>query len=294
MILCYVDESGVPQIPGNSSHYVLAGLSIPASYWKKCDVDISQIKNSWDLSGAELHTGWILRPYLEQKLIQNFEKLSFFDRRTEVNKYRNTELLRLQTTKSKRYHQQKKNFRQTDPYVHLTYKERQEFIGEIAEKIGSWEFARLFAECIDKIHFIPAIAHLPLDEQAFEQVVSRFEHYLSIMTAVRGNADMGMIIHDNNQTACRRLTELMSRFHAKGTFWTRITQIIETPLFVDSKLTSMVQVADLCAYSLRRYLENNETWIFQNIFKRADKKDKKVVGVRHFSKSCKCLICSSR
>jgi hypothetical protein len=25
--LCYVDESGVPEIPGNTSHFILAGLS---------------------------------------------------------------------------------------------------------------------------------------------------------------------------------------------------------------------------------------------------------------------------
>jgi len=27
MILCYVDESGTPDIPGNTSHYILTGLS---------------------------------------------------------------------------------------------------------------------------------------------------------------------------------------------------------------------------------------------------------------------------
>ncbi|MBO4560892.1 MAG: DUF3800 domain-containing protein [Bacteroidaceae bacterium] len=34
---CYIDESGTPQIPGNTSHYVLCGISIPVKYWKKCD-----------------------------------------------------------------------------------------------------------------------------------------------------------------------------------------------------------------------------------------------------------------
>ena len=54
----------------------------------------------------------------------------------------------------------------------------------------------------------------------------------------------------------------------------------------------MVQIADLCAYSLRRYLENGETQLFNLIYKRADKKDDVVVGVRHFSKkSCTCEIC---
>lgn len=34
MQLCYVDESGTPDIPGNTSHYILAGLSVPDQYWR--------------------------------------------------------------------------------------------------------------------------------------------------------------------------------------------------------------------------------------------------------------------
>lgn len=84
----------------------------------------------------------------------------------------------------------------------------------------------------------------------------------------------------------------MKRFHDQGTIWTKVTQIIETPLFVDSQLTSMVQIADLCAYALRRYLENGEKKLFDLVFKRADRKDGVVVGVRHFTdNSCDCTIC---
>jgi hypothetical protein len=84
----------------------------------------------------------------------------------------------------------------------------------------------------------------------------------------------------------------MKQFHQRGTMWTRVSSIIETPLFVDSQLTSMVQIADVCAYAIRRYLENNENEIFDLIFQRADRKDRIVVGVRHFTKKgCTCKIC---
>ena len=43
MYLCYIDESGTPDIPGNTSHYVLAGLSVPISYWKSCDKEIESV-----------------------------------------------------------------------------------------------------------------------------------------------------------------------------------------------------------------------------------------------------------
>jgi len=57
----------------------------------------------------------------------------------------------------------------------------------------------------------------------------------------------------------------------------------------------MVQVADLCGFALRRYLENSETDLFERIIRRADRKDGRVVGVRHFTgKNCMCAICISR
>jgi hypothetical protein len=34
MYLCYIDESGTPQIPGNTSHFILAGLAIPIGFGK--------------------------------------------------------------------------------------------------------------------------------------------------------------------------------------------------------------------------------------------------------------------
>ena len=75
---------------------------------------------------------------------------------------------------------------------------------------------------------------------------------------------------------------------------TLIKNIIETPLSVDSQLTSMVQAADLCSYALRRYFENQEDYLFKNIFKIADRKGNRIVGVRHFSdENCNCTICSS-
>ncbi len=46
MYICYVDESGTPDIPCNTSHFVLAGISIPVWHWKRCDSEIETIKNT--------------------------------------------------------------------------------------------------------------------------------------------------------------------------------------------------------------------------------------------------------
>lgn len=295
MYICYIDESGTPDIPGNTSHFVLAGISIPVWHWKDCDNEINAIKDKYCVGEAEIHVGWMLRPYKEQRNIVDFETLTYSQRRAQVASLRIAEIFRLQRANNPRLLKQtKKNFQKTDAYTHLSYEERKNLVFEIAECISNWGFARVFAECIDKIFFDPTRATQSIDEQAFEQLVSRFEQYLQNISRGKNTDRLGLIVHDNNTTIEKKHTELMIRFHQKGTLWTQVNKIIETPLFVNSQLTSMVQIADVCAYALRRYLENDENDLFDLVFQRADRKDAVVVGVRHFSRNgCKCIICDA-
>lgn len=292
---CYIDESGTPQVPGNTSHYVLCGVSLPVKYWKRCDKSIHSIKHKYGLKDAEIHTGWIMRTYLEQSKIPNFERLSFDERRSEVIKLRKAEVFRIQKGKdTKGLKQLKKNYKHTEAYIHLTHEERMNFLREIADIIGKSGFIRIFAECIDKVFFDPTKSKLSVDEQALEQIVSRFEHYMSNV-ASKGECIHGLLIHDNNETVCKKHTALMKQFHKKGTFWTSIKHIVETPFFVDSELTEMIQIADLCSIALRRYFENGETDLFARISPRFDKHHGKLVGVRHFTETdCNCLICQNK
>ncbi len=172
MQICYIDESGTSHT-GNTSHYVLAGISIPATQWKFCDSAINKLKKNYKIEGAEIHTAWLLRPYLEQRKIPKFESLNEKDRRLAVSRYRKKELLRLQRKNPKNYRQTKKNFRKTEAYIHLTYKQRQNLVIKLSEIVRHWDFARLFAECIDKIYFDPSYANGSIDEQALEQVNNR-------------------------------------------------------------------------------------------------------------------------
>lgn len=291
---CYIDESGTPEVPGNTSHYVLAGLSIPISYWKLCERGISKVKQKYQLENSEVHTGWIVRKYIEQSKIVGIESMNYAQRRYEIGKMRKSELLKLQKSPNKNlYKQTKKNYHQTEAYIHLTYAERIAFIQELADLVGGWSFARLFAESINKIHFDPIRAKQSVDEQALEQLVSRFEQYLKIVSkSTRDSQLYGTLIHDNNETVSKKHTALMKKFHSYGTLWTSIEHIIETPFFVNSELTSLVQIADLCCYSLRRYFENQETDLLDRIQSRFDRKNGKIVGVRHFTDStCQCRFC---
>ncbi|MDZ7759954.1 MAG: DUF3800 domain-containing protein [Desulfovermiculus sp.] len=126
MYLCYIDESGTPDIPGNTSHFVLAGISLPIWHWRDADREIAGALKQFGLEGQELHTAWILRNYLEQSRIQNFEDMSWDERRSAVLRERNANLLRLQQSqKRKTYRQTKKNYHNSNAYIHLTKEERQ-------------------------------------------------------------------------------------------------------------------------------------------------------------------------
>ena len=253
------------------------------------------LKSKYDLKDSEIHTGWIVRKYLEQSRIVGFESMDYAQRRHEVLKLRKAELLKLQKSQNKsHYKQTRKNYRQTDSYIHLTHIERIAIVQELADLVGSWSFSRLFGECINKIHFDPIRAQQSVDEQSLEQLVSRFEQYLKIVSKSTKNTMLyGTLIHDNNDTVSHKHTELMKKFHHHGTLWTTIEHIIETPFFVNSELTSLVQIADLCCFALRRYFENNETDLISRIQSRFDRKNGKIVGIRHFTDaSCQCMFCS--
>lgn len=291
---CYIDESSTPEVLGNTSHYVLASLSIPIPYWKICEKGISKVKSKYGLEDSEVHTGWIVRKYFEQSKINGFEAMDYAQRQQEVLKLRKAELLKLQKSQNKNlYKQTKKNYRQTEAYIHLTYNERIAFNQELADWVGNWSFSRLFAECINKIHFDTARAQQTVDELALEQLVSGFEQYMKIVSkSSKHSKFFGVLIHDNNDTVTRKHTKLKKKFHQYGTLWTTKEHIIETPFFVNSELTSLVQIADLCCFTLRRYFENNETYLINRIQSRFDRKNGKIVGIRHFTDdNYQCMIC---
>jgi hypothetical protein len=282
MYICYLDESGTIETGSTGTHFVLLGLAIPDTSWKSKDLDVSKIKSRYGLSNAEIHTGWMLRTYPEQNKIPNFDSLDYPARIRAVESVRNMNLSRPRTNKAQR--ELTKNYRKTRAYIHLSQTERLEIIRNLADLIASWADSRIFADARDK-RFSSAENSF---EFAFEQIITRFNKFLVLAANT-----MGIIVQDHNETVCRRLTEKMREFHRRGTLWSQIGNIVETPLFVDSQLTSMVQIADLCAYSTRRFFENNEIDLFNRIYDRFDRTKGKLVGLRHYtgSQPCACRVC---
>lgn len=295
MKLFYLDESGNPELSGSSGSYVLVAVGIPIEKWTYCDKCINQLKASYNLSQAEIHTAWMLRTYWEQEEIEGFESMSPDERRVAVIAERERRIQKHKSSKSdKALKNMKKTYKNTEAYIHLTYKERERFIFDLVSKIKSWTFIRIFAEIIDKNEYHPPQPDLTPATQAFERIVTRIEKYLSHIS--NDQKEYGLLIHDECESVQASHVCNMRQYQRRGTFKSDIKHIIETPLFVSSRYTNMVQIADCCAYALRRYYDSEDTSLYTVIKTRADKIGADVVGFNHytFNGNCTCDLCISK
>lgn len=287
--LCYFDESGVPELGANTTHYVLVGVAIAVENWEAKDTALDTLKRPFGLAAAEVHAGWMARRYLEQEHIADFENLSRDERRTLAEKeHSNRVALAIAAGELKKAARQRKDFRRIRPYLHLTRLERDEFLEKAADLLGSWGDVTLFGESIDKSAGLARAFRTPPAEAAFEQVIARYEAWLA------RNARLGMVVYDRNETVANRFVALVENFRRAGTLWRSVHHLVEQPFFVESHLTPMVQLADLAAYAVRRYCEKSETALFDRVYPRFNRHAGRVVGLRHYtgrSIACTCRIC---
>ena len=288
MYFLYIDESGVQELNAGPNHFVLAGIAIPSETWKEKELEIEKTKKYYNLQDVEIHTAWMLRKYIEQGITPDFKMMNYEERIKFVESERKKRLLYISATNtSNKLKSIKKEYRKTKKYIHLTIEERNEFISEIARAISNWYDSFTFAYCIDKSAFGMEPPKYPPYEEAFMMITTSFQRFLEEKN------EQGLIIQDNNENMKRRLHSLSKFFHKKGTLFTKLNNIVETPLFVDSEITTMIQIADIVSYGIRRYLDNNENNIFSYIYRRAYWSAGKQQSIVHYTgqKDCHCKIC---
>ena len=123
---------------------------------------------------------------------------------------------------------------------------------------------RLFASVIRKA----AVSPRDPVEFAFEQLSSRFDQYLTRLHKV-GDTQRGIIIFDKS-TYETTLQSLATDFRTIGHRWGVIRNFSEVPLFLDSKASRLIQLADLIAYAIFRYFERGDNRFFSIIQNRFD------------------------
>lgn len=294
MWLLYLDESGVPEPhPSQTSHYVQLGLAVHESAWSLLDGLIRDVKRRFSVGNPddmELHASTLRRPYEEQASIPDFDSLSWQARREAVLRVRrDQEQTRLPSLSGKDRGYLTRYWRQTDAFVHLTRDERERLVVEsLAVAAGhSTDRLFLFGEAISKPHLSTTIEPV---REAFTQLVTRFEFFLR-----KRRGEYGMLIVDYDRNKELRFVKLLSRFQRQGGPWADIDHVIEAPYFVESTTNAGIQLADLCSYALRRYLENQEGERFLPLLPRFYQTPTGLHGLRHFTRaSCVCEICRRR
>ncbi len=120
-------------------------------------------------------------------------------------------------------------------------------------------------------------------EFCFEQMCSRFDQYLMRLYRVR-DAQRGIIIFDKSthETSIQRLARDFSTF---GHQWGVVRNLAEVPVFIDSRASRLVQLADLIAYAIFRNFERGDSQFF-DIFKHRFDTDGGVVhGLYYYNRS---------
>jgi len=119
---------------------------------------------------------------------------------------------------------------------------------------------RLFGAVIKK----SAVAGQDPVELAFEQLTSRFDRYLKRLFNKHNDAQRGLILLDKSSTE-NRIQTLAREFKYEGHSWGRTKNYAEVPVFLDSKASRLIQLADLVAFALFRFHEHNDNSFYDVI-----------------------------
>jgi len=182
--------------------------------------------------------------------------------------------------------------RRSHPWRHMERDEAQGVIKAVLRVVReSYDTARLFACAVHKASFPDRD---PV-ELAFEDLCSRFDRYLFRLRG-QGDRQRGLVILD--ESAHETTLQRMARdFRTLGTRWGVLRNLAETPLFVDSRASRLVQVADHIAHAVFRRYNAGDTQYFDIIAQKFDSCDGIVHGLAHkqqYDPSCMCIGCMSR
>jgi hypothetical protein len=136
---------------------------------------------------------------------------------------------------------------------------------------------RLFGAVINK----SLLVGIDPVEFAFEQLVQRFDLFLTRTNRKFGRdarQTRGIIIFDKSTTE-HRIQSLAREFKFNGHAYGKTKNYAEVPVFLDSKASRLIQLADLVAFSLFRKYEHNDPSLFNLIESKFDREGNTVHGL---------------
>jgi hypothetical protein len=134
-----------------------------------------------------------------------------------------------------------------------------------------------------------------LVEMAYEDVTSRFNMMLQRLSG-EGN-QLGITVFDKCSYE-ESLQSLARTFRQSGNKWgSQLRNICEIPVFIDSKATRIIQLADHVSYAVFRRYNANDLNYFNCVDSRFDQSDGVIHGLSHKhaeTRTCTCPACITR
>lgn len=121
---------------------------------------------------------------------------------------------------------------------------REEMIRKALAILKNQSSVRLFAVAVDRAFVSPRD---PV-ELAFEELCNRFNLFLQRENNRRGEQQRGLIVMDDTKHE-KPIQALARHYRLNGGRWGHFRNLAEVPLFVDSRASRLVQLADLVAYA---------------------------------------------
>lgn len=156
--------------------------------------------------------------------------------------------------------------------------DRIQAIRDALNVISQNHYYRVFGVAINK----RSAAQQGLDtvEMAFEQISSRFDQYLMRLHR-KGDTQRGVIVFDKTREESA-IQGFASDYRSIGHSWGTIRNLAEVPLFLDSRISRLIQLADLVAYGIFRNFERGDGQFFQIMQPNFDEEGGAVHGLYHF------------
>lgn len=181
----------------------------------------------------------------------------------------------------------------TPPWDQMQFLKRGKVIKDVLDVVNQEDRKScLFACAVHKPSF-PGQDPMKI---AFEDLFSRFDMFLSRIYHQIKESHRGLIIFDESAHE-KTLQSLATDFRQIGTKWSQTRNIQEVPLFVDSKASRLIQIADHVAYAVFRRYESADLNYFNVIQDRFDSDNGKLHGLAHKQTSicqCTCPPCFAK
>jgi hypothetical protein len=182
--------------------------------------------------------------------------------------------------------------RRSFPWNKMTKTEAQGVIKAVLHVFKNcYDTAKAFACAIHKDSYPTK----DLVELAFEDLCSRFDIFLSKLKA-DGDRQRGLLILDKSAYETT-LQKMAIDFRKLGTKWGVIKNMADVPMFIDSKASRVIQMADHIAYAIFRRYNTGDSQYFDIIaskFVCADGVIHSLCHKQNIDPSCMCPACMSR